>query len=119
MIGESDWLNAALSSQGLRAVSQWPGAEIRGLPHTGAGGWAAGPRCQDLSMQWCPLGSTCCAAGSAGVVGAGRAGPDVAFEKQIWGAEISIGRGVWWSLLEAEHGVLERIQERGLGNLRF
>lgn len=53
------------------------------------------------------------------MVGAGRAGPDVAFEKQIWGAEISIGRGVWWSLLEAEHGVLERIQERGLGNLRF
>ena len=74
---------------------------------------------QDLCMQWCPLGSACCAAGSAGLVGAGRARPDVAFEKQIWGGEISIGRGVWWSLLEAEHGVLERIQERGLGNLRF
>lgn len=53
------------------------------------------------------------------MVGGGRARPDVAFEKQIWGSEISIGRGVWWSLLEAEHGVLERIQERGLGNLRF
>lgn len=53
------------------------------------------------------------------MVGGGRARPDVAFEKQIWGSEISIGRGVWWSLLEAEHGVQERIQERVLGNLRF
>ena len=95
MIGESDWLNVALPSQGLRGVSQWPGAEIRDLPHTGAGGRAAGPRCQGLSVQWCPLGSTCCAAGSAGVVGAGRAGPDVAFEKQIRGGKISTGRGVW------------------------
>ena len=51
MIGESDWLNVALSSQGLRGVSQWPGAEIRDLPYMEAGGRAAGPMCQGLSVQ--------------------------------------------------------------------
>lgn len=30
---------------------------------------------------------------------------EMAFEKQIWGGEISIGKRVWWSELEAEPGV--------------
>lgn len=30
---------------------------------------------------------------------------EVAFEKPIWGGEISIRKGVWWSWQEADHGV--------------
>lgn len=60
-------------------------------------GWWAGSRAK-VPGPVCAVvspGQHVLAAGSAGVVGAGRAGPDVAFEKQIRGGKISTGRGVW------------------------
>lgn len=61
-IGESGCLNVPLSSQGFRGVSQGTRAEIRDLLRAGAGGRAAWPHCQDLSVESCPGSSTCCEA---------------------------------------------------------
>lgn len=116
MGGGSGWLTVALSFQGLHGVSQWPGAEIRDRPHIRASGRVAWPRCQDLFVQLRPVSSPCCEEGSGRKGGWAR--PighckklEVAFERQIWGGEISIGRGMWWREPEADCGG-DRKEER-------
>lgn len=111
MGGGSGWLKVALSFQGLHGVSQWPGAETRDRLHIRASGWATWPRCQDLLfVQLHPVSSPCCEEGSGRKGGWAR---PVAFERQIWGGEISIGRGMWWSELEADCGGNRKEEREG------
>lgn len=116
MGGGSGWPKVTLSFQGLHGVSQRP-AEIRDRPHIRAGGRAAWPRCQDLLFVLLhPVSNPCCEEGSDRKCGWARPMGhckklEVVFERQIWGGEISIGRGMWWSELEADCGG-DRKEER-------
>lgn len=102
MIGESDWLNCGSVFPGFAwCFSMARSGDQR--PASYWGWWAGsrakvpGPVCAVVSPGQHVL---CGRVRRSGGRWPGRA--RCGFEKQIWGGEISIGRGVWWSLLEAD-----------------